>query len=60
VDVDLAIPANTAGTKAIATVFYVLAFSVLRDLSAEVPPLETFETIMPKEDEESLNKSKED
>jgi small subunit ribosomal protein S2 len=60
-DVDLAIPANNLGTKAIATVFYVLAYSVLRDLNAEVPPLETFETVMPDEEyEESLNKPKED
>lgn len=60
-DVDLAIPANNLGTKAIATVFYVLAYSVLRDLTAEVPPLEAFETVIESDEyEEPLNKPKED
>jgi small subunit ribosomal protein S2 len=50
-DVDLAIPANNAGTKAIATVFYILAASILE--TTPKLPLEAFETIVEDERFES-------
>jgi small subunit ribosomal protein S2 len=46
-DVDLVIPANNTSSKAIATLFYVLAYSYLRDSKAVVPALEAFETVIP-------------
>jgi len=51
--VDLCIPANNVGTKAIATVFYVLVWSYLRPKenpnTVIIPPLESFETVVPDE-----------
>jgi small subunit ribosomal protein S2 len=53
-DVDLCIPANNVGTKAIATVFYILSTVIAPD--AVLPPLEAFETLVPDEEtEERLN-----
>jgi small subunit ribosomal protein S2 len=55
-DVDLCIPANNVGAKAIATVFFCLCHSILSDTDAKIPPLEAFETVV---EDESLYSPKE-
>jgi ribosomal protein S2 len=56
-DVDVAIPANNVGMKAIATIYYLLARAIQLNrgqLSAEqdVAPLSSFETEVPEPEEE--------